>query len=54
MSTPESRWSDADQRDLADRDVRREIADAEGINIDDVTDQMVEEFYDDPDDWTDR
>lgn len=54
MSTPESRWSDADQRDLADRDMHRQIADDEGINIDDVSDAAVEDNFHDPDDWTDR
>lgn len=48
---PAQRWSDADQRDLNDRDLRREIADAEGINIDDMSDQMVEDHFQDPDDW---
>ncbi len=52
--TPESCWSDTDQRDLNDRDVRRGIADAEDINIDDVTDAAVEDYIRDPDDWTDR
>lgn len=55
LMNPETRWSDADQRDLDDADIREQVAEAIGIDVAGVDADVVRDYFQDPDDWgTDR